>query len=207
MTARHYRVEQLSRFVERVFARCGVPEADAHTAGEVLLSADLRGIDSHGIARLRTYYEMLSTRETNPDPKIRILRESGSTATLDGDNGLGLVVGPRANQLAMEKAARAGTGWVAVNNSNHYGIAGYYAMQAVQKDMIGWSMTNATASVAPLWGMEMMLGTNPLAIAFPGQEEPPIVIDLATSVVTMGAMDLAIARGGSIPAGWAIDAE
>src|SRR5256886_12712882 len=120
---------------------------------------------------------MLQLGRIDPKPKISVVRESPSTATVDGGNGLGLVVGPKANAIAMEKALAVGSGWVSVRNTNHYGIAGYYVLEALKRDLIGWSMTNATKSVAPLWGAERMLGTNPMAIAFPGLEEPPIVID------------------------------
>jgi LDH2 family malate/lactate/ureidoglycolate dehydrogenase len=126
---------------------------------------------------------------------------------VDGDNGLGLVVGPWANELAMEKAEEAGTGWVAVCNTNHYGIAGYYPLRALERDMIGWSMTNSSRGVAPLWGAERMLGTNPIAIAFPGGEEPAIVVDMATSAVAYGKIEIAQRLGKPIPEGLAIDRE
>jgi LDH2 family malate/lactate/ureidoglycolate dehydrogenase len=201
----HFSVERLRSFTAQVLARRGVPESDAALAARVLLLADLRGIDSHGIARLPMYVEMLETGEINPTPKPRVVRESPSTATIDADNGLGLVVAPKANAVAIERAARSGTGWVAVRNTNHFGIAGYYALEAVAQRMIGWAMTNTTMSVAPLWGAEMMLGTNPIAVAFPAKEEPPVVIDMATSVVTMGALEQARRAGNTIPLGWAID--
>jgi LDH2 family malate/lactate/ureidoglycolate dehydrogenase len=124
---------------------------------------------------------------------------------VDGDNGLGLVIGPKANDLAMEKADNVGSGWVSVCHSNHFGIAGYYPLQALKRDMIGWSMTNGSRWVAPLWGTEKRLGTNPIAIAFPGKEEPPIVIDMATSAVAYGKVQLARQAGKPIPTGWALD--
>src|SRR6267378_6875234 len=114
-----------------------------------------------------------------PTAKIKIVRSTPSTATVDGDNGLGLVVGPQANEIAMDMAGKAGSGWVSIGNSNHYGIAGYYVLKALERDMIGMAMTNSTKLVTPLWGAERMLGTNPIAIAFPGKEEPPIVVDMA----------------------------
>jgi LDH2 family malate/lactate/ureidoglycolate dehydrogenase len=199
--------EQLRGFCAGVFRSLGVPEADAATAADVLSCADRRGIDSHGVARLAGYVEMLAAGRINPRASPRVVRETASTATLDGDNGLGLVIGPRANALAMEKAAAAGTGWVAVCHTNHYGIAGYYPLQALERDMIGWSMTNASKGVAPLWGALPMLGTNPIAIAFPGLEEPPIVLDMATSAVAYGKIEIAQRKGERIPEGWAIDRE
>jgi len=197
--------EQLFEFSVRVFEHFGVPEEDARTAATVLQAADLRGIDSHGVARLHTYFDMLQLGRIDPKPSVTIVRESASTATVDGGNGLGLVVGPKANAIAMEKALAVGSGWVSVRNTNHYGIAGYYVLEALKRDLIGWSMTNATKSVAPLWGAERMLGTNPLAIAFPGLEEPPIIIDMATSAAAYGKIEIARRAGKAIPLGWAID--
>src|SRR5205823_13019879 len=121
---------------------------------------------------------------------IKIVREKASVATVDGDNGLGLVVGPKANEIAMEKAEKYGAGWVSVCNTNHFGIAGYYPLQALARDMIGFAMTNSTKLVAPLWGAERMLGTNPIAVAFPGRDEPPIVIDMATSATAYGRIEM-----------------
>jgi L-2-hydroxycarboxylate dehydrogenase (NAD+) len=203
--AKLYLPEQLFEFSARVFRHLGVPADDAHTAATVLQSADLRGIDSHGVARLHSYFEMLQLGRIDPKPNITIVRESPSTATVDGGNGLGLVVGPKANAIAMQKALAVGSGWVSVRNTNHYGIAGYYVLEALKRDLIGWSMTNATKLVAPLWGAERMLGTNPIAIAFPGLEEPAIVIDMATSAAAFGKIEIAKRAGKRIPAGWAID--
>src|SRR5947209_9292399 len=202
-----YSAEALHQFAARVLELAGVPPADAALAADVLLAADLRGIDSHGVARLRGYFEALRAGEMNPTPEIRLVRETVSTATVDADNGLGLVVGPRANEIAMEKALEAGSGWVAVRNTNHFGIAGYYVLQALERDLIGWAMTNSSALVAPLFGVGRMLGTNPLAIAFPGLEEPPIVIDFATSAVAFGKIEIARRKGDPIPLGWAIAAD
>jgi L-2-hydroxycarboxylate dehydrogenase (NAD+) len=205
MDERLYPVEHLHGFAARVFQHLGVPSADAARAAEVLTSADLRGIDSHGVARLHFYAEMLENGRLNPRPNIKVLRSSLSTATVDGDNGLGLVVGPWANDLAMEKAAAAGSGWVSVGNSNHYGIAGWYVLQGLPRDCINWSMTNSSKLVAPLWGNERMLGTNPIAIAFPGAEEPPIVIDFASCTVAYGKIEIAQRTGARIPHGWVVD--
>lgn len=202
-----YPIETLRAFSAAVFQHFGVPAAEANLAAEVLATADLRGIDSHGVARLHTYFDMFELGRINPTPNITIVRETPSTATVDGDNGLGLVVGPRANEIAMEKAATCGSGWVSVSNTNHYGIAGYYVIEAMKRDLIGWSMTNTTKLVAPLWGSERWFGTNPIAIAFPGLEEPPIVIDFATSASAYGKIEIATRRNEPIPEGWAIDAD
>jgi L-2-hydroxycarboxylate dehydrogenase (NAD+) len=197
----------LREFATAVFMHFGVGAADAALAADVLIKSDLRGIDSHGVARLHTYFEMLKLGRINPKPKIRIVREKASVATVDGDNGLGLVVGPKANETAMDKAEQHGSGWVSVCNTNHFGFAGYYPLQALERDLIGWAMTNSTKLVAPLWGAERMLGTNPVAIAFPGYKEPPVVIDMATSAVAFGKIEIALRKNQSIPSGWIIDNE
>lgn len=198
-------IERLREFSTRIFLHFGVPKEDATQAADVLACADIRGIDSHGVARLYSYYGLLKEGLINPTPKISIVRSTLTTATVDGDNGLGLVVGPQANRIAMDMAEKAGSGWVAVCNTNHFGIAGYYVLQSLQRDLIGWAMTNSSSLVAPLWGMERRLGTNPIAIAFPGKEEPPIVIDFATSAVAYGKFEIARRKGESIPLGWGID--
>ncbi len=203
--AQTYPSELLREFCVRVFEHFGVPHTDARQAADVLAASDLRGIDSHGVARLHTYFDMLALGRINPKPNIRVVRELPGTATVDGDNGLGLVVGPWANALAMEKATLVGSGWVSVRNTNHFGMAGYYPLQALQRDLIGWAMTNSTKLVAPLWSAERMLGTNPIAVAFPGLKEPPIVIDLATSATAYGKIEIAMRAGKGIPEGWAID--
>ncbi len=199
--------ELLREFTTRVLVACGVPDADAELSSRVLLASDLRGIESHGVARLHLYVDWLAKGKINPRAQIKVLRETGSTALVDGDNGLGLVVGPKANLMAMEKAVACGSGWVSVRNSNHYGIAGYYPLQALQRDIIGWSMTNASAQVTPIGGAESMLGTNPIAIAFPGQKEPPIVIDMSTAVVAYGKIEIAHRKKTSLGPGWATDEE
>jgi LDH2 family malate/lactate/ureidoglycolate dehydrogenase len=200
-----YRPDQLLEFSVQVFRHFDVPADDARTAATVLQCADLRGIDSHGVARLHTYFDMLELGRINPKAQVSVVRETASTATVDGDNGLGLVVGPKANAIAMEKALAAGSGWVSVRNTNHYGIAGWYVLEALKRDLIGWSMTNTTKLVAPLWGAERMLGTNPIAIAFPGAEEPPIVIDMATCTAAYGKIEMARRAGSPIPLRWAAD--
>lgn len=207
ITYTSFPVEALRLFARRVFERLGVPEDDATEAADVLVFADLRGIDSHGVARLRTYYDMLTLGRINPVARLTVVRETASTATVDGGNGLGLVVGPRANRIAMEKADAAGSGWVSVSNTNHFGAAGYYVLEALRRDQIGWAMTNSTKLVAPLWGAERMLGTNPISIAFPGREEPPIVIDMATCAAAYGKVEIAIRKGEPVPDGWVIDRE
>lgn len=201
----HIPVERLHEFCARVFIHCGVPAADANQAADVLTASDLRGIDSHGIARLPTYFLMFEQGRVNPRPNVRIVRELPATATLDGDNGMGLVVGPQANAVALDKAEAVGSAVVTIGNSNHFGIAGYYPLRALERGMIGWAMSNATRGVAPLWGAERMIGTNPIAIAFPCATEPPVVIDFATSAAAFGKVELALRHGKDLPPGWAID--
>jgi LDH2 family malate/lactate/ureidoglycolate dehydrogenase len=200
-----YPANYLRNFSTEVFEYFKVPRADAEQAADVLARSDLRGIDSHGVARLHTYFEMFELGRINPQPNVRVLREKMSVASVDGDNGLGLVVGPKANSIAMDKAEKHGSGWVSVCNTNHFGIAGYYPLMALERDLIGWAMTNSTKLVAPLWGAEPMLGTNPIAIAFPGHKEPPIVIDIATSAVALGKIEIAIRKKEGVPKGWIID--
>src|SRR5216684_213128 len=202
--AKVFSIEVLREFCIRVFLHFEVPKNDAMQAAEVLASADLRGIDSHGVARLHSYFDMLGEGRINPKPELKVVRSTLSTATVDGDNGLGLVVGPQANRIAMDMAEKAGSGWVSVRNTNHFGIAGYYVLEALERDLIGWAMTNSSKMVAPLWGAERMLGTNPIAVSFPAKEEPPIVIDMATSAAAYGRIEMAQRRGEAIPYGWGI---
>ncbi|MEO5995329.1 MAG: Ldh family oxidoreductase [Chitinophagaceae bacterium] len=197
----------LRRFMTSVFEYFSVPYEDAILAADVLAYSDEHGIDSHGIARLKTYVDLLKSKRINPKPTISVIREKGSVATVDGDNGLGLVVSPKCMEISMKKAKEYGSGWVSVCNTNHYGAAGYYPVMALKEDLIGLSMTNTTAGVVPFNGLEKMLGTNPIAIAFPGLEEPPIIIDFASSAVSYGKVEIAKRKGKTMPAGWCIDRE
>ena len=180
---------------------------DARLAATVLLSADLRGIDSHGIARLSGYVRLWETGRINPNPNIRILHESPSTATIDGDKGLGLVVAPKAMRVAIDKAKNCGSGWISVQNSNHFGIAGYHAMMALKEDMIGMAMTNASALVAPTFSTERLLGTNPVAVAVPSGEEAPFVADMATTTAANGKLEILQRKGYDAPLGWIQNAQ
>lgn len=196
----------LKNFVLQVFTKMSVPEADAELAASVLLNADLRGIDSHGVARLPGYVRLWKKQRINANPAIEIVHETPSTATVDGDAGLGLVVGPKAMALAIEKARLCGTGWVAVRNSNHFGIGAFHAMLALEHDMIGIAMTNASPLVAPTFSIERMLGTNPICYAFPAGAEAPVIVDLATSAAANGKLELAQFQDKSVPEGWVQDA-
>lgn len=171
---RTYPIERLHDFTKRVFESFGVPRDDARLAADVLGTSDLRGIDSHGVARLRCYVDMLALGRINPRPSPCIVRETPSTATFDGDNGLGLVVGPKANALAMEKAVAVGSGWVSVRNSNHFGIAGYYPLQALKCDLIGWAMTNSTKLVCRCGVRNGCSAPTQLQSLFPGCMSHPL---------------------------------
>lgn len=199
--------EQLKKFTESVFLEMGCPPQQAATATTVLLSADLRGIDSHGIARLIGYVRLWEAGRINPNPNIRLVHQTPSTAVIDGGGGLGLVVGPEAMKTAIEKAKMVGTGWVAVRNSNHYGIAGYHAMQALPHDMIGISMTNASPLVAPTFSSERLLGTNPIAVAVPANKQPSFVADFATTTAANGKLEILQRKEIPAPNGWIQDAQ
>src|SRR5690606_15054500 len=161
-----------------------------------------RGIDSHGIARLSGYLRLREANRINAKPTVRIVHESPSTAVVDGDSGLGLVVAPKAMEIAIEKARVAGTGWVAVRNSNHFGIAGHHAMMALEHDMIGLAMTNASPLVAPTFSIERLLGTNPIAVAIPAGEQPPFVADFATTTAANGKLEILQRKNKDAPLGW-----
>lgn len=199
--------QSLRDFMTEMFLFFGIPEEDCILATDVLAYSDEHGIDSHGIARLKTYYDLLHAGRINPNPKMKILRERVSVSTVDGDNGLGLVIGPKCMEIAMDKAGKHGSGWVSVSNTNHYGAAGYYPLMALPKDMIGMSMTNTTKGVVPFNGKEKMLGTNPIAIAFPAGKEPPVVVDFASSTVAYGKVEIAKRKGENVPLEWCIDSE
>ncbi|WP_114748363.1 Ldh family oxidoreductase [Pleomorphovibrio marinus] len=202
-----YEPKALREFIQRVFEKFGVHPEDALLAADVLAYSDEHGIDSHGIARLETYYDLMRDGRINPRPELKVIRQKGSVATVDGDNGLGLVIGPKCMELAMEKAATHGSGWISVCNTNHYGAAGYYPAMALPKDLIGMSMTNTTKGVVPFNGIEKKLGTNPIAIAFPTDAEPPIMIDMASSTVAYGKVEIAHRESNEVPLGWCIDKE
>jgi len=182
-------------------------ESDADLAATTLLSADLRGVDSHGVARLSGYVRLWEAGRINTKPDIKIVHQTPSTAVVDGDAGLGLVVAPKAMDIALEKAENVGTGWVSVKNSNHYGIAGHHAMMALPKDMIGIAMTNASPLVAPTYSLERLLGTNPIAVAIPAKTEPAFVADFATTTAANGKLEILQRKGTEAPEGWIQDKE
>ena len=197
--------EDLANFCLRVLRKLGVPEQDARITSDVLVTADLRGIASHGVARLRRYVDGLRTGMMVAEPEVTVLRETPATALIDAGAGLGQPVSHRAMRKAIQKAIEVGAGFVAVRNSNHYGIAGYYAMMALEHDCIGMSMTNADVLVVPTFGRDAMLGTNPIAVAAPADKERPFVLDMATSTVPRGKLEVCERQGKPVPLGWATD--
>jgi L-2-hydroxycarboxylate dehydrogenase (NAD+) len=194
--------KHLYAFVNNIFTKIGCSEKDASIATKTLLSADLRGVDSHGVARLRGYVRLWEAQRVNATPIIKIIHETPSTAVVDGDAGLGLVVAPYAMQVAIDKAKNVGTGWVSVQNSNHFGIAGIHAMMALENDMIGIAMTNASALVAPTFSKDKMLGTNPIAVAIPAGIEAPFVADFATTTAANGKLEMLQRKNEPSPKGW-----
>ncbi|MDX2196533.1 MAG: Ldh family oxidoreductase [Cytophagales bacterium] len=201
-----YQYAKLKQFTVNIFEKIGCPATEANSAAEVLLSADLRGVDSHGIARLSGYVRLWEAQRINANPHVHIVHETPTTATVDGDAGLGLVVAPQAMNIAINKAKIYGTGWVSVKNSNHFGIAGYHAMMALPHDMIGIAMTNASPLVAPTYALERLLGTNPIAMAIPAGEQPAFVADFATTTAANGKLEILQRKNEMAPTGWIQDA-
>lgn len=195
----------LWKFTKEVFKSIGSSDEHAALAATGLLRADLRGIDSHGIARLTGYIRLWEAKRANPKPDIQIVHETPSTGVVDGDGGLGLVVAPYAMQLAISKSRNVGSGWIAVRNSNHFGIAAQHALLALEEDMIGIVMTNASALVAPTFSVERLLGTNPICVAIPAGEEPPFVADLATTTAANGKLEILQRKNQEAPQGWIQD--
>ena len=198
---------RLRGFVKRVFKAAGLADEDAEVVADVLVTADLMGISSHGVQRVRRYVDGLLKCCVNPRPKIRVVRDHAAVALLDADNGLGHIAGVRAMEIAVEKAKRYGVSLVLVRNSHHYGIAGYYALKAVERGYIGVSATNSERLVSYVNTVGRTLGTNPIAVGIPRREPPPILFDAATSVVPVGKIELYAKLGKRIPEGWVIDAD
>lgn len=200
-----FNADKLRSFCSEVFESLGVSGEDARITTDVLITADLRGVDSHGVARMKRYVAGIQQGVMKARSNPRIVKETSCTATIDGAAGLGQPVSHRAMQLAISKAKKHNLGFVAVRNSNHFGIAGYYAMMALDEDMIGICTTNSEALVVPTFGRNALLGTNPIAIAVPSNKEHPFVLDMATSTVTRGKLEVHARMEKSIPFSWAID--
>jgi L-2-hydroxycarboxylate dehydrogenase (NAD+) len=198
--------EKMEQFMIDVFIKTGVPAKDAKECAEVLIEADKRGIDSHGVGRFRhIYIDRINAGLQKPVTEFEIIREGPTTAVVDGHNGMGHVIARRAMQMAIDKAKKFGMGMVAVRNSTHFGIAGYYTMMAAKQNMIGISGTNARPSIAPTFGVENMLGTDPIVFGMPTDEEFPFVLDCATSITQRGKVEVYEREGKSLPPGWVID--
>jgi len=207
MADRHrYHSSDLRDYAERFLRHFDVPAKDAQIMADVLITADERGVDSHGIIRLYSYYGTRLRRNLiDPLSPTRILEDSPATQLIDGGNGLGPVVAYRAMKTCIQKARSNALATVSIRNSNHYGIAGYYAMMAIPEDMIGISLTNSQPLVAPTYAKEPMLGTNPIAVAVPAGRERPYVLDMATSIVPIGRVTVYSKAQERIPVGWGMD--
>ncbi len=206
MKEKHIAFEVIEEFVIRGLEQAGVPRGDASIVADVLVQADKFGIDSHGVNRLKPIYlDRIKAGIQNPVTHVEIVREGPTTAVVDGHNGMGQVISCKSMGLAIEKAKKYGMGMVAVRNSNHYGFAGYYSLMAVRENMIGITGTNARPSIAPTFGVENMLGTNPMTFAMPSDEAFPFMLDCATSVAQRGKIELYARLGKALPAGWVID--
>jgi L-2-hydroxycarboxylate dehydrogenase (NAD+) len=200
-----YTYEYLFDFTRSFFEKMGCSDHDARLIAEVFLAAELRGIPSHGLIRLKDYYQLWKADRINVRPNVRVVHETPSSAVVDGDGAIGMVAASRSMEIAMEKGSMVGTGWVSTRGSNHYGIAGYYAMMALKHDMIGMSMTNANPQVAPTFSVTPMMGTNPIAVAIPAGNQTPFVADFATTPIARGKLVVAEKKGEKVPFGFVQD--
>jgi LDH2 family malate/lactate/ureidoglycolate dehydrogenase len=199
------KIETLKKFVISIFNKLDVPKNDAAIVADVLISSDRRGIASHGVARLQRYVTGLKKGVMKPQANSKIVKETATTARIDGGAGLGQVISHAAMQMAIEKAKEHFLSTVVVENSNHFGIAGYYAMMAIQEGMIGISLTNSGPLVVPTFGKQALIGTNPISVAVPSQNERPYVLDMATSIIPSGKLEVYRRRDKEIPESWAVD--
>jgi L-2-hydroxycarboxylate dehydrogenase (NAD+) len=196
----------IEKFMTEIMVKAGIPIEDSKIIGDVLLQADKFGFDSHGVNRLKPIYlDRIKDGILNPLTRIEIIKDGPTTAVIDGHNGMGHVIGFNSMKLAIEKAKKFGMGMVAVRNSTHYGFAGYYPLMAVKENMIGITGTNARPSIAPTFGIENMLGTNPLTFGMPSDEPFPFLLDCATSITQRGKVELYAREGKDLPKGWVID--
>ena len=200
-------VNKLKEFATRAFQKVGVPEADARITANILVATDLRGIDSHGVGHLAMYVRGVKEGRTNPDPKTEIISQVPATAIMDGDRGLGFVVGHRAMEEAMRRAEETGAGFVTVRNSSHFGAGGNYSMMALPRDMIGISMTEGGIGMVAPGSVGRGIHINVISFAIPAKDEAPFVLDMATTVVAAGKVEIATREGKSLPVGWSVDKE
>jgi L-2-hydroxycarboxylate dehydrogenase (NAD+) len=198
-------VEVIGSFIVDVFERLGTPPEDARICADVLIASDLRGIESHGVGRLKYYYDRIRAGVQSTLTEMEIVQETETTAVIDGHHGMGHVIAYGAMRLAMDKARQRGLGAVAVRNSTHFGIAGYYPLMAAKEGMMGLTVTNARPSIVPTFGGEPMLGTNPIAFAAPSDLGFPFCFDAATSICQRGKVELAARAEKPVPEGWVVD--
>ena len=198
-------VNTLIDFMLEALDAMGVPSEDAQIIADVIITSDLWGIRSHGIAHLKMYHERMKKGLQLPKTRITLVKDTPTTAVMDGGNGMGMVIGHHAMKMAIEKARQYGLGAVAVRNSSHYGVAGYYPLMAAKEGLVGLSVTNAHPSTAPTFGVRPMLGTNPIAVAAPTDEEFPYMYDAATSVAPRGKIEIAARANKPIPEGWVVN--
>jgi L-2-hydroxycarboxylate dehydrogenase (NAD+) len=202
-----YTHQYLRSFTEQVFIKMGCTREDATVTADVFLSAELRGLSSHGMIRIKDYYQLWKANRINISPNVRVVHETPSTAVVDGDGAIGMIASAYSMKVAIEKARQCGSGWVSTRGSNHFGIAGYYAMMALEHDMIGITMTNANPLVAPVFSLSKLLGTNPIAVAIPAGKYPPFVADFATTPIARGKLAMAAKKGEKVPLGFVQDKE
>ncbi len=202
-----YTVDYLNQFTRKVFEKMGCSPEDAKMATDVFIGAELRGYSSHGMIRIKDYFQLWQAERINVKPNVRVVHESPSTAVVDGDGAIGMIAATKSMMIAIEKAKTAGTGWVSTRGSNHYGYAGFYSMLALKHDMIGISMTIANPLVAPTFSVSPMLGTNPISVSVPADKYPPFVADFSTTAIARGKLAIAAKKGEKVPLGWVQDAD
>jgi L-2-hydroxycarboxylate dehydrogenase (NAD+) len=202
-----YTYDYLFDFTKEFFMKMGCTGEDATKTAKVFLAAELRGLPSHGMIRMKDYYELWKANRINITPDIRVVHETPSTAVVDGDGAIGMIAATKSMEIAMEKAAKVGSGWVSTRGSNHFGIAGYYAMMALEKDMIGMTMTNANPLVAPTFSVSRLLGTNPIAVAIPADRQPAFIADFSTTPIARGKLAVKEKKGEKVKSGFVQDNE
>ena len=201
------KVDVLRKFTEDVFIKLGVPEEDAKITADVLLAANRRGINSHGVARLKRYVGYIQNNKMNPRTELKVIKETPVSLLVSAGNGLGQVAGYKTMKMVIEKTKKSGMCFAAVKESNHFGIAGYYSMMALEENLIGISLTNSAPLVLPTFGKEAVIGTNPLSFAIPTKSNKPFVLDMATSTVPRGKLEVYNRMNKPIPETWATDEE
>lgn len=205
MEKTYFKADSLRSFCEEVFISCNMIPKDAYIVADSLVQSNLRGVDSHGVTRVGIYVKRLKMGLVNPRPNVEVVRESAATLLVDGDNGMGQVVGVRALELGLERAKQSGGVSIGVRRSNHYGAGAYYVQRAISRDMVAFAYSNAPPTMAPWGGVDPYVGTNPYTYGVPAGKYEPIILDMATSIVARGKIILAAGRDEPIPEGWAID--